>query len=240
MLVKRKMNNLIQNGTDKLSTGENKKTIVAVAFDMDGLMLNTEDLYMDVGEILMQRRRKTYREEVRKKMIGLPAREAFGVLIREEQLSESWQELQLETDEIFETILPTQLAPMRGLIELMDYLDELGLPRCVATSSTHRFARRALSIVGMLDRVDFVITAEDVVQGKPHPDIYLAAAGRMSVAIDNLLVLEDSPTGTQAGVAAGAYVVTVPNEHTKHGSFPGSQWIANTLRDERIYGLLKR
>ena len=137
MLVTRKMNNPIQSGTDKLSTGETKKTIVAVAFDMDGLMLNTEDLYLEVGEVLMQRRRKTYRDVVRKQMIGLPAREAFGVLIREEQLSESWQELQLETDEIFETILPTQLAPMRGLIELMDYLDELGLPRCVATSSTH-------------------------------------------------------------------------------------------------------
>ena len=71
-------------------------------------MLNTEDLYGQVGHLLMQRRGKTYRDEVRHQMIGLPAPEAFGVLIREEGLSESWQDLQSETDDIFDTILPTQ------------------------------------------------------------------------------------------------------------------------------------
>ena len=53
-----------------------------------------------------------------------------------------------------------------------------------------------------------------------------------------MLVLEDSATGTQAGVPAGVYVVSVPNEHTKQGSFQGCQWIANTLMEVRIYELL--
>jgi len=239
MLVTRIMNNATHKEIDNLSTPERRRTIGAVAFDMDGLMLNTEDLYGQVGNLLMERRGKTYRDEVRHQMIGLPAPQAFGVLIREEGLSESWQDLQSETDDIFDTILPTQLAVMHGLSDLMDYLDKLGLPRCVATSSTQRFARKALALVGMLERVDFVITAEDVSRGKPNPDIYLAAASRMSVPVENMLVLEDSPTGTQAGVTAMAYVVSVPNEHTKHGNFEGCQWIANTLRDERIYALLK-
>jgi len=92
----------------------------------------------------------------------------------------------------------------------------------------------------MLERVDFVITAEDVPKGKPNPDIYLAAAQRMSVSVEDMLVLEDSPTGTKAGVSAGAYVVSVPNEHTKHGPFLGSRWIAQTLQDQRIYDLLTK
>ena len=239
MLVTRIMNNDIQNELDKLSTQRKSITIEAVAFDMDGLMLNTEDLYEQVGQLLMQRRGKSYRDEVRNKMIGLPAPEAYGVLIEEEGMLESWQELQQEKDEIFETILPTQLATMQGLIELLDHLDERGIRRCVATSSTRSFARKALTIVGVLERVDFVITAEDVSKGKPNPDIYLAAAKKMSVAVENMLVLEDSPTGTQAGVSAGAYVVSVPNEHTKLGSFEGCRWIANSLLDVRIYGLLR-
>lgn len=239
MLVTTVMSNDIRNRLDKLSTKERSPTIEAVAFDMDGLMLNTEDLYEQVGHLLMRRRGKTYRDEVRNQMIGLPAPQAYGVLIEEEGMSETWQELQQETDEIFETILPTQLATMRGLIELLDHLDELGMRRCVATSSTQSFAKKALTIVGVLERVDFVITAEDVCRGKPNPDIYLAAAKRLSVEIENMLVLEDSPTGTQAGVSAGAYVVSVPNEHTKLGSFDGCRWIANSLLDERIYGLLK-
>ena len=239
------MDNKILNGSDKLSTDDRPIVgstlgITAVAFDMDGLMLNTEDLYEQVGHILMQRRGKRYREEVRSLMIGLPAPEAFGVLIREEGMPETWQDLQKETDEIFHTILPDQLAPMVGLVELMNHLDEIKMPRCVATSSTQSFARKALSIVGMLERVDFVITAEDVPKGKPNPDIYLAAAQRMSVSVGDMLVLEDSPTGTKAGVSAGAYVVSVPNEHTKHGPFLGSRWIAQNLRDKRLYELLTK
>ena len=234
------MNQTKQKTLDKLSTTVELRKIQAIAFDMDGLMLNTEDLYEQVGHILMQRRGKIYREEVRSQMIGLPAPQAFGVLIREENMTESWQELQKETDGIFEDMLPTQLAAMQGLSELMDYLDAIQMPRCVATSSTQSFATKALTIVGMLDRVDFVITAQDVPQGKPHPDIYLAAAKRMAVAAERMLVLEDSPTGTKAGVSAGAYVVSVPNEHTRHGSFEGCRWIADTLHDKRIYEQLRQ
>jgi beta-phosphoglucomutase-like phosphatase (HAD superfamily) len=82
------------------------------------------------------------------------------------------------------------------------------------------------------------MTAHDVTRGKPHPDIYLASAKRLEVSIEKLLVLEDSPTGTKAGVSAGAYVVSVPNDHTRHGNFEGCQWIANTLRDSRIYEVI--
>lgn len=234
------MNQGKQKTLDKLSTKKELGKIQAIAFDMDGLMLNTEDLYEQVGHILMQRRGKRYREEVRSQMIGLPAPQAFGVLIREESMPESWQELQKETDGIFEELLPSKLAAMPGLHELMDHLEEIGLPRCVATSSTQSFARKALAIVGMLDRVDFVITAQDVPRGKPHPDIYLAAAERMTVPVERMLVLEDSPTGTKAGVSAGAYVVSVPNAHTKHGPFDGCQWIADSLRDQRIYETLRQ
>jgi len=234
------MNKTKREPLDKLSTRVDQRKIQAIAFDMDGLMLNTEDLYEQVGHILMQRRGKLYRPEVRRQMIGLPAPQAFGVLIREENMRESWQELQKETDGIFEDMLPTQLAAMQGLRELMDYLDAIQMPRCVATSSTQSFAKKALTIVGMLDRVDFVITAQDVAQGKPHPDIYLAAAEQMAVPVERMLVLEDSPTGTRAGVSAGAYVVSVPNEHTKYGSFAGSRWIADTLHDKRIYEELRQ
>jgi HAD superfamily hydrolase (TIGR01509 family) len=241
MLVGKDMNNDIGVEADKLSTESegSRRILGAVAFDMDGLMLNTEDLYQIVSQTLMQRRGKVYREEVRSQMIGLPAPEAFGVLIREESMTETWQELQRETDEIFDDLLETHLQAMPGLHELLDHLDQKKIRRCVATSSTPTFAHKALGLVGALERVDFVMTAQDVPRGKPHPDIYLASAKRLEVPIERLLVLEDSPTGTKAGVSAGAYVVSVPNEHTKHGSFDGCRWIANTLCDPRIYDVLQ-
>lgn len=212
--------------------------IEAVALDMDGLLLNTEDLYQEVCQTLMSRRGKEYREDVRRKMIGLPAPLAFGVLIEHEGLSETWQELQQETDALFEGILEERLQPMPGVEMLMRTLDAHGLPRCVATSSTTSFATKALDQCGLLQQLDFVITAEEVGKGKPHPDIYLAAAKRMGIEPQAMLVLEDSETGTKAGVNAGACVVSVPNDHTKHGRFEGARFIAETLHDERIYAWL--
>jgi HAD superfamily hydrolase (TIGR01509 family) len=241
-LVEPAMNNDTQPKANSLSPKwERSRTtkIRAVAFDMDGLILNTEDLYDQVGTILMERRGRVYREEVRQQMIGLQAKQAFEILIRQERLVETWQDLQKETDSIFEEILPSQLRAMPGLEEFVQEVDRLKLPKCVATSSTHAFARKALGQLNLLSAFDFVITAEDVEQGKPNPDIYLKAASRMSTAVEEMLVLEDSPKGTAAGVSAGAYVVSVPNEHTKKGSFHGCQWIADTLRDSRLYELLR-
>jgi len=172
--------------------------ITSVAFDMDGLLLNTEDLYNDVGEILMQRRGKLYRDSVRKRMIGLPAPQAFGVLIEAESLSETWEELHDETLAIFDAILPTRLALMPGAKELLQLVESLNIPRCVATSSSREFAEKALRQLGVLSHLDFVLTAADVPRGKPYPDIYLESAKRMGSDISSMLVLEDSPNGTRA------------------------------------------
>ena len=212
--------------------------IDAVAFDMDGLVLNTEDLYGEVGQIMMKQRGRTYRDEVRRAMIGLPAPQAFGVLIEAESLTETWQQLQEETDRVFDELLPTRLKLMPGAIELLQRLEETSVPRCIATSSTRGFANKALSLVGVLDKFDFVLTAADVPRGKPSPDIYQAAAAQMGVSVENMLVLEDSPTGTKAGVAAGAYVVSVPNAHTIDGCFAGAKWVADSLKDRRLSLLL--
>jgi HAD superfamily hydrolase (TIGR01509 family) len=224
---------------DKLSTETDGTHILGIAFDMDGLLLNTEDLYEHVGQELLRRRGKSYREEVRRQMIGLPAPQAFGVLIEHEGLSDSWQELQQETDAIFEVLLERELALMRGVDRLLTRLEQANLPRCVATSSTQKFARRALGLAGILDRLDFVITAQDVPRGKPHPDIYKAAAQRMGIPTTRMMVLEDSEHGAAAGLAAQAMVIAVPNQHTRHGRFHGVHLIADSLEDQRIYAHLE-
>ena len=72
--------------------------IQAVAFDMDGLLLNTEDLYEEVTHALLAKRGKVFKEEVRRRMIGLPAPKAYQVLIESESLEETWEQLQLESE----------------------------------------------------------------------------------------------------------------------------------------------
>lgn len=212
--------------------------ITAVAFDMDGLLINTEELYFEVFDGLLQRRGKRYTHQLRRSMMGLPGPQAYQVLICDAKLTDNAADLEEECDEIFSGILPDRLATMPGVTELLDIIEQRGLPRCVVTSSRRSFAIDSLTAVGVLDRFDFIITAEEVEHGKPHPDIYLAAAARMKVEPSHMLVFEDSQHGTRAGIAAGACTIAVPGDHSRDHDFTGVYRIANTLADPLIRSLL--
>lgn len=213
--------------------------IGAVAFDMDGLLINSEELYFDVFDELLQRRGKRYTHDLRRSMMGLPGPMAFQVLISNAELTDDIAELEEECDEIFSGVLPDRLATMPGVVELLDLIEQRGLPHCVVTSSRRSFAVDSLSAVGVIERFDFIITAEEVKRGKPHPDIYLAAAARMQVEPERMLVLEDSQHGVRAGLAAGACTVAVPGDHSRDHDFRGVYRIANSLADPLIAELLK-
>ena len=212
--------------------------IKAVAFDMDGLLINTEELYFDVFEELMQRRDQHYTDELRRAMMGLPAPQAFAMLIDKAGLKESADELEQECDEIFSGVLPDRLAVMPGVIELLTQLERRGLPHCVATSSRRSFADECLEAVGVLERFDFIVTAAEVARGKPHPDIYLEAARRMGVATSNMLVLEDSQNGARAGVAAGSCTIAVPGDHSRDHDFTGVFAVVGWLGDANVLKMI--
>lgn len=103
------------------------------------------------------------------------------------------------------------VALKAGVRDLLDWLDEAGLPRAVATSTRRQRARAKLAQAGVLERFHAVVGGDDVARGKPAPDIYLEAARRLDVAPADCLVLEDSEPGVRAGLAAGMAVVMVPD-----------------------------
>lgn len=212
--------------------------ISAVAFDMDGLLINTEELYFEVFEELMQRRGQHYTHQLRRSMMGLPSPQAFEVLIEQAKLKETADQLEEECDEIFSGVLPDRLAVMPGVIELLEHIERCGLPHCVATSSRRSFADDCLAAVGVLERFDFIVTAAEVERGKPHPDIYLEAARRMNVEPQCMLVLEDSQNGARAGVAATACTIAVPGDHSRDHDFTGVAGVASSLCDAAIRDLI--
>lgn len=212
--------------------------IRAVAFDMDGLLVNTETLYSEAGDTILQRRGHRFTAELKDKMMGLPAEQAYQVMLDHTGLNESIETLQAETIEVFQNLLPTRLELMPGVLAILELLDERAMPRCVATSSTHAFAAEVLERMSLVARFDFVLTSEDVDNGKPAPDIYLDAAERQGVRPHEMLVLEDSQHGSRAGIASGACTIGVPSEHSDSHDFSGCHFVANTLKDPRISALL--
>ena len=212
--------------------------IQAAVFDLDGLLVNTEELYQHVGSELLRRRGKTFGPDLLDAMMGRPPAVSLAIMIEWHGLADTVETLAAETGAIFAGLLDERLEPMPGAVDLVDALAGRGLPRGVATSSGPAFAHDVLGRVGLLDRFAFVLTSADVVNGKPDPEIYLAAAARLGVDPAAMIVFEDSHNGCRAAVAAGAVVVAVPGGHSRRHDFTGARLVADSLADPRIAGLL--
>jgi HAD superfamily hydrolase (TIGR01509 family) len=212
--------------------------IRGAAFDLDGLLVNTEELYQHVGTELLARRGRKFEPELLDRMMGRPQQISLQIMIDWHGLTDTVETLAGETREIFVDLLDTRLAPMPGAVALVEALAQRGLPRGVATSSGPDFAHDVLSRVGLRDRFGFVLTSADVTHGKPHPEIYERAAERLGVTPAEMLVLEDSENGCRAAVAAGAVVVAVPGGHSRRHDFTGAHLVAESLADPRITRLL--
>jgi HAD superfamily hydrolase (TIGR01509 family) len=208
--------------------------LLAVVFDLDGLIANTEDLYEQAGETVLARRGKTYDAELREKMMGRPVVDALRIMIDCHALPDPLDDLMCECKEVLQGLLATSLAAMPGLMDFLEELRAAHVPTAVATSGTREYAEFVLSRLDIRDRFRFVLTAEDIHRGKPDPEVYLLAAKRLELSPQQIMVLEDSANGCRAGVAAGAFTVAVPNRHTQQHNFTGVQFIANWLGDPRI------
>ncbi|MDX1963288.1 MAG: HAD family phosphatase [Pirellulales bacterium] len=212
--------------------------ILAVVFDHDGLIFNTEELYQQVGTQLLARRGKTFDLELLDQIMGRPPQVSFPLMINYHGLTDTPEQLARESTEIFTGILDDQLQTMPGLLELLELLEARQIPKAVGTSSGRRFVQKCLGKFELEPRFEFLLTAEDVTHGKPDPEIYLAAARRLQVPPAQMLVLEDSQTGCRAAVAAGAYAVAVPGGHSLRHDFTGAAFIADSLADPRIREVL--
>ena len=210
----------------------------AVVFDLDGLMFNTEDIYLQVGSEILRRRNKTFTPELVDAMMGLRPAQAIARMIEWHDLSDTVAQIEIESRAIFTPLLDTQLEPMPGLISLLDAIESAEIPKAIATSSSRRFAEEVLGRFALIERFAFVLSAEDVDHGKPDPEIYQLAAKRFGVATRSMLVLEDSQTGLTAAVASGACAVAVPGAHSARHDFSKAEWIASGLNDPQIHALL--
>ena len=229
----------MKNPETMQNTTNQRPEIRAVVFDMDGLMLNTEDIFELAGQRLMERRGLIMTDEIRQSMLGRRAVEAFTALKSITGLTDRIEDLMYETKELFESIAENSLETMPGLHDVLELIESLNLPRAVATSSPRAYMTPLLERFDLLHRFHFTLTAEDVTHGKPHPEIYQMAASRLNVHPGEMLVLEDSETGTRAAHAAGAYIVSVPNRHTAVGDFSMSRMKIDSLHDERLLSLLR-
>lgn len=192
------------------------RPITHVLFDMDGLLLDTETCYTTAQSAVLAQYGKEFTLEKKAQMMGRTAVAAAAWLIEsfDPPLPLTPEALLAQRDALLADLFP-QATKMPGAEKLVAHLRACGVPSAVATSSHARhFALKTASHEPFFKGFDHVVTGCQVTNGKPHPEIFLTAAGKWGEgAIDpaSVLVFEDAPAGVRAARAAGMAVCFVPD-----------------------------
>ena len=182
----------------------------AVVFDMDGLMLDSERAINDC----MARAASDLGHELPASLWLQMIGGGDGLcrrLLADRIGADATVELLARAEAMYDVVADAGIDHRPGIVDLLDWLVARGIPRAVATSTRRPLAIRKLAAAGLLPYFDAVATSSDVAAPKPAPDVYLLAASKLGVAPARCLVLEDSPTGVRAALAAGMTPVQVPD-----------------------------
>jgi HAD superfamily hydrolase (TIGR01509 family) len=212
----------------------------AVVFDLDGLLIDSETIFeRAAASLLAHRGLPPLAPEVLRHMLGRPAAVGFVYFREFYDLADSAADLLAECRRLIFAVIDESGVPlMPGVTGLIGALGRRGLPSAIATSSGRSYLERVLGPHGLLPRFRFALTGDDVSHGKPDPEIYLKAAGRLGVAPGEMVVLEDSLNGLLAAKAAGARCVVVPHALIGREELGAADAVFPSLASPELYELL--
>ena len=187
------------------------RPLQAVVFDMDGLLVDTETVVRDAMLAQAQAMGRELPDPVFRRMIGTNHATTEHILADHFGPGFSLDAFKAGWIERYYAMSQGGVVLKAGVVELIDLLDELKLPRAVCTSSRHGEVERNLIPHGLYDRFQAVVAHGDYLHGKPSPDPFLKAAEVLQADPAHCLALEDSHNGVRAAHAAGMMTVMVPD-----------------------------
>ena len=186
--------------------------IEAVVFDLDGLLLDTEQVWDEVREALTRERGGRWHDGAQGDMMGMSSTEWSSYMHETLGLPEPPDELNRLVVERMQERYRERLPLIEGAV---DAVRRIGArwPLGLASSSNRELIDLALELMGVADLFRVTVSSEEVARGKPAPDVYLEAARRLGVASERVVAIEDSGAGINAAKAAGVRLIAVPNPH---------------------------
>jgi HAD superfamily hydrolase (TIGR01509 family) len=186
--------------------------IAAVVFDMDGVIVDSEQVWDDVRETYVREVGGTYAESATRDMMGMSSvewsrymAERLGVPGTPEEINAAIVERMLEQYGEAPPLIPGAVEAVRRCAERW--------PLAVASSSNPELIEVVLDVAGLHEVIPIVVSSQEVARGKPAPDVYLEAARRLGVDPYTCAAVEDSHNGIRSAKSAGMRVIAIPNPH---------------------------
>jgi HAD superfamily hydrolase (TIGR01509 family) len=186
--------------------------IDAVVFDLDGVLLDSEQVWDEAREQLAKERGGRWHPQAQRDMMGMSSTEWSRYMYETIGLPEPPGEINREVVERLAAIYREHLPAIPGSREAVERL-AARWPLGLASSSNRELIDLALKLLGVKHLFAATVSSEEVARGKPAPDVYLEAARRLGVEPTHAAAVEDSNNGILAAKAAGMRVLAIPNRH---------------------------
>ena len=187
--------------------------ILAIVFDMDGVLVDTEHLWDEVREELTTEWGGRYTPEAQEAMMGMSSLEWSRYLHETVGLRAPPEAINAEVVRRMLARYEVDLPVVPGAVEAVRRLDGEGFRLAVASSSNRELIDAVLRRIELAALFEATVSSEEVRRGKPWPDVYLEAARRLNVPTSRCAAVEDSTSGIRAARAAGMRVLAYPNRH---------------------------
>jgi HAD superfamily hydrolase (TIGR01509 family) len=184
----------------------------AVVFDLDGLLLDTEQVWDEVREAVTGERGGRWHNRAQADMMGMSSTEWSRYMHEVLGLTEPPEELNRLVVERMQERYRERLPLVEGAVEAVRRVGERW-PLGLASSSNRPLIDLALEQMGVAELFRATVSSEEVERGKPAPDVYLEAAQRLGVRPQHVVAIEDSANGIRSADAAGMRVIAIPNPH---------------------------
>jgi HAD superfamily hydrolase (TIGR01509 family) len=190
--------------------------IEAFVFDLDGVLLDSEQVWDEARERLANERGGRWHPGAQRDMMGMSSTEWSRYMHDVIALPEPAEEINREVVERLVAIYRRHLPAIPGAREAVERM-AARWPLGVASSSNRELIELVLELLGVAQLFTALVSSEEVARGKPAPDVYLEAARRLGVDATHTAAVEDSHNGIQAARAAGMCVLAIPNAHFPPG-----------------------
>jgi HAD superfamily hydrolase (TIGR01509 family) len=184
--------------------------IDAVVFDLDGVLIRTEEMWDEVREAFARERGGRYDPEAQRAMMGMSSTEWSRYMHEELGIADEPEAIDAEVVRRMEERYREALPLIDGAAEAVARI-AARWPLAVASSSNRPLIDAALELSGLGRHFRATVSSEEVARGKPAPDVYLEAARRLGVEPERCAAVEDSHSGIRSAKAAGMRVLAIPN-----------------------------
>jgi beta-phosphoglucomutase family hydrolase len=213
----------------------------AMIFDMDGVLIDSEPAYLEMNKKLFVEFGIEMDEENYKALVGLPSLPMWTMLKEKYNLQNSISDfMKLEKKRMVE-ILDSDIIskPIEGIYELLDILTEKNVKLSVASSSAKDNIDFVLGKLDLARYFDFIISGDEVINGKPAPDIFLRAAENLGSHPEKCYVIEDSANGIRAAKSAEMHSIGFLNNGANLQDLSEAELIINNFNKESRSKLIK-